>query len=378
MEVLYDPTEEPRHWLSVVELHNTLYRHAFVLPEMSPGEPSTPRRSKRVCVTPATSSSMTSTSATSTPRKQSSAKLAHPSKLHSKDLTAATFVFYVKECIKKACEGRSAQIAHVIEDPFGSPTGAVPFDPDATPKGRSRAASPSRYVPRYGVGIKGKAVSRSTTHMEPPGITLSHLRRSPPLAELARRTVKAEARRRAKERRAQEAAGSAPKKSVKSKHEDESQKAKRLFSFALRTLREEGAIVLGIMPSRTLVDLDVNLSSFWSSQTPTEDYTMTNTTMSSDASVRSSSPPLTPPANNEDAYLPVTPSLLSSPVLDAFKHCFQKKGGKGGISAKDVLSRLRLDERWEKLGLWAVEDTLRLLEAGEKVCNMGRGEWGLM
>jgi len=74
----------------------------------------------------------------------------------------------------------------------------------------------------------------------------------------------------------------------------------------------------------------------------------------------------------------VTPSLLSLPVLEAFQRCFRKKAKKGGISANDVLRRMQLDERWEKLGVWDVEGALRLLEEREKVCSMGREEWGLM
>ncbi|KZO91050.1 hypothetical protein CALVIDRAFT_368199 [Calocera viscosa TUFC12733] len=375
IETLRDPTEEPRHWLQVSELHRTLYHQPFVMPSL-PREVSTPKRAKGLCDVPTTDSSVADRSEASSPLKSSLA-LRHPSKLRSKQLTAETFLVYMKACLMVACEGSAVPESKSFEDPLATPTRAPAYDQDATPKAYVVPSSPSRYVPRYGGRATGKCVARTAMHAEPSGMAVSSLRRVEPLSILARRIVKAEARRRGKQHDAGEKAGSDQLKSSKSKRDNEAQKAKRLFSWALRKLRQEGSIVLGVMPARALVDVDINLSSLWKSQALDGGSILSSAT-SVDLSHGSNSPPLSPPLINEETYLPVTPSLLSLHVLEAFKHCMRKKGKKKGVSASDILSRMKLDERWEYLGVWHIDETLQCLEGEERVCQMGGEEWALI
>ncbi|KZT62454.1 hypothetical protein CALCODRAFT_489816 [Calocera cornea HHB12733] len=373
IDTVHDPTAEPRHWLRVRQLHATLYRQLFVIPPLPVGGGHTLDNAKVSHAVPTAGSLGVNSSQPSSPVKPSM-KLCHPSKVKSQYLTAEVFLLYVKDCIKMACEHSSVSWNDNPVDALSTKKNVAQCDADTVPKLCAAPTSSSRYLPRHGTLDVGACLSRTTAGVESPGITLSSLRRISPLAMLAKRVVHAEARRRGRQQGTGEHAGSVRESPPTLSREEDVRKAKRLFSWALRKLRQEGSIVLGIVTPKALVEIDTNLSVPWSSTASNQEFSTTSINLSA----RPDFPPLSPPSDNEETYLPVTPALLSSHLLEAFKYCLLKKGKKKGVSMRDLLSRMHCDERWEYLGAWNIEETLKVLEQEEKVCKMGGDEWTLI
>ncbi|ETW78100.1 hypothetical protein HETIRDRAFT_107707, partial [Heterobasidion irregulare TC 32-1] len=178
-----------------------------------------------------------STSAASSPTKSihdpsSPPRLRHPSRLHSRDLTANTFRIYLKHYMDNAPphdEPRGADLSSESDsDAFapttptkrGRGTGARPrFMDECTPRARKVArgdpaptspGGPSR-TPRAGrLAAREDAAAAGGSPLL-LGFTLSYLRRVPELAVLAQRVVRAEARRREKAARGASASSGAGK-----------------------------------------------------------------------------------------------------------------------------------------------------------------------
>ena len=268
------------------------------------------------------------------------------------------------------------------------------------------------------------------------GFTLSHLRRVPELSLLARRVIAADAHRREKEERkkAREQAsqskgkGKAPttSSSSSSSRPRDTQGptgliVKKLFKQAIRTLFQEGDIVLwsGTVRPLPAPSLDPMLpvssaSQLWKANTSTS----TTSSAISSASTSSRSRPsyeewddevLSDPQPNEEAYVPLTPAYFSRVLEDAIRSMVQEKMTKAKgphgertpkLASKSIVERLReqekergagpppgptkeelltwlrhSDERWARVGEWTVQEALDWGRREGRLWCIGRGRW---
>ncbi|KAI6019902.1 hypothetical protein F5J12DRAFT_814028 [Pisolithus orientalis] len=394
--------DEADHWIRVVELHKSKYSLAapFVIP--SPTEPIRDNVDRQYTDDTSVSSTRVAHNAGSYalasrgPPPQARAplspgpsiycvlyapskiKLRHPSRLRSCDLTSNIFRLHLK---------------HYMDNVRVNP------QPDLSHNHRKKQASHLQRTPMmqrmdYDCDTYGDLSPMS----EPPhGFTLSHLRR------LAARVVRAEARRRAKveqsetRRRAKTqpamlSTGAASAVStgnsirVPTSKRDASPrdpfraKKKRLFEWALARLYEEGGIVLWDGPVHPL-PLPVSTSeartenSLWSESASSKSSTSAISVPLTSVSVSRTSGRgteeedmneyLSDPQPNEDAYVSLTPELLSTYVEEAATALKRGKGRGGGRrepTPEEVAAYLRrTDARWARVGAWAVKEALEAL-----------------
>ncbi|KAG0704963.1 hypothetical protein DFH29DRAFT_325765 [Suillus ampliporus] len=339
------------------------------------------------------------TSAPSSPVKPGSTdppKLRHPSRLHTRDLTENTFRLYLKHYMDHA----PAVVPDwdVCDDTFSTPTKRPRVQFDQTPKARKVCTTHDR-TPRASV-VDDSALTG------PTGFTLSHLRRVPELALLASRVVHAEAKRRARAEREAEKAKSAQtqKASLKSAHASSSKttnahsqtrtkpsdaprvKMKRLFSWAVLKLYEEGSIVLwdksaSLLPGTISMPRYPgfgNTNELWKTANSTTSFSTANnsvfstanSTIFSSASASSSKFVMSeedaylsdPPMDEEDeVYVSVTPTLLAGPIRDIMRA--KGIGGRNAkVKAEEITRCLRRgDARWARVGAWAVEEAMEVI-----------------
>jgi hypothetical protein len=318
-------------------------------------------------------------------------KLRHPSRLHTRDLTENTFRLYLKHYMDHAPITSSSRTSDldVNDDPFTTPTKrhCIHFY-DQTPKARTTYTACDR-TPR------GSAPANTTSGNSPTsGFTLSHLRRVPELALLAGRVVHAETKRRARAEKETQKSKAEASKSLKSGFNAPAQtktrlKIKRIFSWAVLKLYEEGSIVLWDgpvcpLPVPILVPLqtDTNTDGLWKTANSTTSFSTANSslfstansTMFSSTSVSSSkfivseedaylSDP--PPHEEEEAYVSLTPELLAGPVREAMRaKGVRGKGKSAKMGAEEITAYLRRgDERWARVGAWAVEEAMEIVLA---------------
>ena len=257
------------------------------------------------------------------------------------------------------------------------------------------------------------------------GYTLSHLRRVPELSLLARRVVKADARRQAKEER-QKSRSSRPRSGAETavpsqtarKTEDVTTgvTTKRLFKQAIRTLFSEGDIVLWHGPVRPLPtpSLDPLLplpssSALWKANTSTAS---TATSMSSSRYDEwDEDEQLSDPSPSEEAYVPLTPAyferVLEGAIRSMMTEAASSRADHGestpkankrrqpipfieqlhareqscpapppGPTKAELLAWLRdNDERWARVGEWAVEEALQYGKREGRLWCVGKGRW---
>ena len=276
------------------------------------------------------------------------------------------------------------------------------------------------------------------------GFTLSHLRRVPELVLLAARVVRAEARKRDKTDREKErgsshsripsstsaSAGpnggrdgnenrSTPTSRTGAAADPPPKKMKRLFSWAVVKLYEEGSIVLWdgdvrplpVPPPPVLEGGDLGGSGLWKgddtrstlgdpsvscsrSYAPLMSVLYSSSASASlyshyhaprrphrggddehDVLVRDADADADPgyvsdPGVDEEAYVPLTARLLAGYVKEAVGALRRGRGGRasGGVkepTPEDILAYLRrTDGRWARVGVWAVEEALGVLRAG--------------
>ena len=260
------------------------------------------------------------------------------------------------------------------------------------------------------INASDESVPRASLESSPTfGFTLSHLRRVPELALLASRVVRAEARRREKAEKVEASErtkattdskshnGAVPflnrSNSVRTQVSKQNSaqagdpycaKMKRLFGWALVRLYEEGSIVLWDGPMHPLpMPLSEPENSLWSTG---ESSTISSISVSASASLFSSAATnpsahqdaangyLSDPQPNEEAYVPLTPELLSTYVRDAVISLKRGRGKqRGGRASKEggagreptaeaIVAYLhRTDARWARVGVWAVEEALEAL-----------------
>jgi hypothetical protein len=193
------------------------------------------------------------------------------------------------------------------------------------------------------------------------GYTLSHLRRVPELSSLARRVVRVEAKRRAKE-----ATGKHLEKHVKSKDENSDAKMQRLFMWALRKLREEGSIVLWDGPVRSSNEFEEGRRTLWkcSSSDVDRGFSMSGVVRGEEANEE-----LSDPQEEEEAYIPLTPQYLAEHVEGVVRVL-------EGASKGEITRFLRRsDDRWGRVGEWVVEEAIKLLKDDGRVWHVGCGKW---
>ncbi|KAH9941773.1 uncharacterized protein BXZ73DRAFT_41804 [Epithele typhae] len=300
---------------------------------------------------------------------------------------------------------------------------------------KENTATPARsLLPDPDTDAESEAESESDDD-EVYGFTLSHLRRVPELALLSRRVVKAEARRRAKENHHKEKEKSqrsqakpVPPISGSSRSAPPSDPpiaaaVKRLFKQAIRTLFTDGDIVLWEGPVRPL---PLQLSLVPSASLPLSSglwKTHSSTLSSISAASSRSRPvydewdedePLSDPPPHEEAYIPLTSMYFArvlesairtimdaatAPALGCYadertptKKCARRQpislieklraeertgtGVLAGPTKGELLVWLRnSDERWARVGEWAVEEALKWGEKEGRLWCVGRDRW---
>ncbi|KAG5642466.1 hypothetical protein DXG03_002744 [Asterophora parasitica] len=400
-------------------------------------EPSTPSTvlsmASTAFSTPSTASSISSTAKSLTSQAMSPQRLRHPSRLHSRDLNGNTFRIYVKHYMDRISISQPIPSGYDDSD-YESDANALPEFP-ATPTKRKHAAAACDETPRPGPSTATASTrtprpriqrlsfggplspqSRSTsdastfTHEDPTmaGFTLSYLRRAPELADMAKRVVKAVAKRRLREERkeAKEAAAAFPPPAQPSKSQSQAEHAanfgprvKRLFQSTVVQLLREGSIVLWDGPVRSLLP-SLNLPEGQGQITVNTGLWKANvTSVSADNTVFSSigrksfeedeeALELSDPEEGEEAYVPVSPQFLAVVVEGAIGKLAKVGGSHGGASkgrgarsgatTEGISAYLRKDDRWRYLNEWNVVEALDVLKIEGKVRSSGKERWELI
>lgn len=353
---------------------------------------------------------------------------------------------------------------------------------DLTPRPPRQMESSDKTTPRVQPRKKGDESDMDEDEEEEGGsastglrgYTLSHLRRVPELALLARRVVEAEYKRRAKEQRKKQkeeqlsksqhtstskshsssssyslshsrtsyastssshrhASGSTPTTARSTsvalgkgkEGEPIGAKMKRLFRYAVRQLYEEGSIVLWDGPVRppprrftpiprpsftssdVKIESETNVSSgrLWkmgssasASVSMAGDGTMTSVGSASMAVTERSLleddlDELSDPPAQEEAYIPLTSPYLAKIIEQAiseimsrsYSHSQARSHGYGyvkkgppppGPTVDEIVRYLhRKDERWARVGEWAVKEALEWGRESGRVWCIGNGRW---
>jgi hypothetical protein len=253
------------------------------------------------------------------------------------------------------------------------------------------------------------------------GLTVSHLRRVPVLAELARKVVKvqelcvrknlekqmvkgkdgstATSGKMSSSHRSGSGGGSGPVAKL-SRHQVDA-KVKRLFRSTIVHLFNEGSIVLYDGPARALpgkgenTNMGDDCSALWNADTTTSTSTVTTTTAAGLSSVSGISSAtsqsqsqsqsldgyISDPPPDEECYISLTPQYLASHIEHVLASYMTRNRGVlrhagAGLTKEDILSSLRKsDGRWERLGEWAVADALVWLKEEGRAYTPEKGRW---
>ncbi|KAJ7213816.1 hypothetical protein B0H12DRAFT_369750 [Mycena haematopus] len=385
--------DEPKHWIAVGTLHRTHYyiEEPFVLPVRSAPASHIPTStdSKTVSV-PTTPSSSSSTP--SSPLK-SPHKLRHPSKLHTRDLTDNAFRIYLKHYMDYADDVQP--LVPEPSTPTKSSRNALP-PTDETPRPHDR--TPQRIVPLD-----------FTRPFAPPdstrGYTLSYLRRVPELALMAKRVVKAEAKRRARDaqKRAKEAKPGGPSKKPTQAMVNDQQKLhprmKRLFNWGILQLVKEGDVIPWEGPVRPCpreeTHVDPDSSALWKINS-SNSTVGGNSTLFSSASIAEGDEDegvLSDPEPGEEAFVSLTPSTLATVVENAIGTFVARATARAqaskdpnrarvrapaaGPTVSEIVSLLKSDDMWRNLSEFTVKEALTLLQAEGRAWTMGGDRWEL-
>ncbi|KAI0754434.1 hypothetical protein C8Q80DRAFT_1139061 [Daedaleopsis nitida] len=459
--------DEASHCVNVAELHRTSYYPPDAMPPFVPPlppkpnasasqypsssrpsspskrgvtqEPSTPAsiRSAAPSTTTSPGTSVGTASPTSTTGEEPKVpRLRHPSRLHTRDLTANTFRIYVKHYMDNAPPPARTRRGHHTrsESPSPTPRMSQRRTPEAlTETDRTAVDStprPSRSfrlavdrTPRASLGPSVESEDEDEDDLleddgQMYGYTLSHLRRVPELGLLARRVIKADSHRRAKEERKKAKPRESGSKPIPTAATPSSHKlgdsptgpaVKRLFRQAIRTLFSEGDIVLWSGPVRPLPDpaLEPTIPAscaLWKA----------NSSIASAMSSRSGisyeewddDEVLSDPTPGEEAYVPLTPAYFSRVLEGAIRAVMAETSKAGDATPKakasrtgtSLIERLRAhektvgpppgptkdellawlrnsDERWERVGEWTVEEGLMWGKREGRLWCVGKGRW---
>ncbi|KAH9060993.1 hypothetical protein EDB87DRAFT_1560925 [Lactarius vividus] len=438
IERCHGPGVELDHWRRVITLHEKHYfvPEKFVVPSSSTvafGAQDVPRTPKSAAVnvplsisTPSTHSTPSS-SASLSPQNSSRdpslpPRLRRPSRLHSRDLTENTFRIYVKHFMdnlrylnfdSQSCRSDSDSDTNsaVIEQTPKTPTKQSPttFD-ERTPRLRRRADALCTPRPPYHhvLRVRRSSFCDGDEGRALVGCTLSFLLRVPELAALARRVVEAEARRRDKTKRPQSGAANpdstaTKRKGLASSTEGSTPKVKRLFSWAIRKLYQDGSIILWdgpiLSPPGPHAVLD---SSMLYRSTLLDDSCRSSTTLRLGSQPADHTEDLSDPPSDEEAYASLSTPYLAMQVERAIRsftalQTRQKREAENaflgpavarrrhlplpGPTADDITTHLkREDDRWKRITTWAVQEALEWLRDNGRVWCVsedGGGRWEL-
>ncbi|KAI0346480.1 hypothetical protein BDW22DRAFT_1352573 [Trametopsis cervina] len=485
LTICSNATDEPRHWLAVLELHETWYNAAhttpFIIPDPPaaaiagpsqfhsdaekherarspanvepPPEPVSPSKASVASSAPSTPSSIASNHHSS----QSPFRLRHPSRLHSRDLTANTFRIYVKHYMdnaptemRKGAAQRQESFYESSEDEDGTWAKQEPATP-TKPRNHDRLSDitprPTRIAnmdetPRRQVRSSSRSLPCATKGQnidEVLGYSLSHLRRVPELALMAKRVVEAEAKRRAKDERKKPGDGGGDRKvkvtsksqrqssanrtsnalsvikstsvalGKSSEGEPTSAKMKRLFRYAIRQLYEDGSIVmwdgsarphprpLAPIPQPSFLGRPAaetyhisDASRLWRNSVSTIGDVTTSSSISSASQYGPTDDlgDVSDPPPEEESYIPLTPQYLAKiiehaivdimsrpPPLTSRSHR-PKAPPRPGPTVPEVVAYLhKRDERWAHVGEWAVKEALEWGREQGRLWCIGDGRW---
>jgi len=254
------------------------------------------------------------------------------------------------------------------------------------------------------------------------GCTLSFLLRVPELVTLASRVVQAEVRRREKTGQSQEAVASntlsssaRKSKTPASSTEGTVPKAKRLFSWAIRKLYQDGSIILwdgpalSVLEPRTALDSSMLYRSSQGNNNTNERRSSAVSSRSRFAASRHGTQlaadyieDLSDPPSDEEAYASLSTAYLATQVEQAIRSLTaQQTRRKGetentflgpavsrrrllplpGPTKEDITTHLkRRDDRWKRINGWAVQEALEWLKDNGRawcVSEDGGGRWEL-
>ncbi|KAF9262164.1 hypothetical protein L218DRAFT_1078155 [Marasmius fiardii PR-910] len=390
--------EQPVHWKHVLSLHKSYYLSSepFTIPTAPnpmPESEVTPQTLSHPSPCTSTAPSPTKSTASS---QQSPRKLRHPSRLHSRDLTAITFRIYVKHYMDNY-----SSIAHaesnddeneVTSSAIGTPTKGLHRSTYS-----ERTPRPSRSIP---VDLPNRH-SSSKLHPDPAssnlrGFTLSFLRRVSELSDMAHKVVRAEAKRRAREIKKKEKHGN--KTSASSSRQDQTElsvKMKRLWRTTIIQLAREGSIVLWNGPVYPIASAQQTsttgnpwregstLSSFdLASSTIHEGTFLFSATGNNSRLEEEEDVVISEPEPDEESYVSLTPRYFAIEVEKAIKvlwKCKQQTGSTSlGPTKQRILSFLRRDGMWEQVGEWNVEEALEVLREEGRAWVNDYGVWDLV
>jgi hypothetical protein len=222
---------------------------------------------------------------------------------------------------------------------------------------------------------------------------------------MARRVVKAEAKRRLREERkkAKEVTNSRAQNHAKTKSTTTSQildndkiapKMKRLFKWAVVRLLGDGSIVLWDGPVHACQKMSSSHASLWKTNTTTSNPTMDadSTILSTISEVAHSANEeedrenieLSDPELQEEAYVPLSPSYLAEHVakaIDVLTTDVETTANRirrpPQSTMQGILAYLKNDDRWRFIGEWNVEEALQVLKNEKRAWCVEKGRWEL-
>ena len=321
-------------------------------------------------------------------------KLRHPTKVHKRDLTVNTLKIYLKDYMDNQ--------PHANGDRTTLESSAITSDLST----ERRRISTDALMPRPAFENRTMPVSfpepiqkpRKRRKIDPEagirGLTMSYLRRVPELGLLAERIGAAEDKKKRREvRRAREEAKSR-EYSIPPKTEDiksrinPGERTKRLFRQAIIKLCDEGSAILWDGPRRVWGAEQDYGSHLWHTNT-TIDATASSVEVSNTGGnpylEGSQDHEISEPDPKEESYVSLTPALLGKYVEKAIEEiCSRKEKVRGpghwgpkGPTLPEILSRLKADGRWRRIGECAVVEALQWLKDEERVWEVGGGHWEL-
>lgn len=268
---------------------------------------------------------------------------------------------------------------------------------------------PHDHTPRRIVPLDFTRAPGPTTDDAMRGFTLSYLRRVPELALMAKRVVKAEAKRRAraahkKAKEAKEGGTSKKPAVVTTAMVNDQQKLhprmKRLFGWAILQLVKEGDIISWegrVRPClpRSGAHADPDTSALWKMNS-SNSTAGGNSTVFSSASISEDDEDegeLTDPESGEEAFVSLTPAFLAAKVEDAIATLISRSTARAqastapnrprirapaaGPTVHEILSFLKNDDMWRNLSEFTVNEALTFLKNEGRAWTVGGNRWEL-
>lgn len=372
-------------------------------------------------------------------------RLRHPSRLRSRDLTESTFRIYVKhfmDNLRYLNFGPRPSETDLEEDSDDMDSIAAAIDKTPMTPTKKRSAPGDEYTPRLSCRASALLTPRPRPRPSPAsrldrgghgddneaamGCTLSFLLRVPELSNLARRVVQAEMRRREKTRQSQAQAQaqsgvvsvgiSREQRRVASSSsttEGSLPKVKRLFSWAIRKLYQDGSIIIwdGSALSVSVLEPHMALDSSALYRSSRIDNTAHSSSGGPSSRLFSrhggiqqpaaddSMEDLSDPPSDEEAYASLSTAYLATQVERAIRsltalQTTRRQGTNENTYMGPAVSRRRLlplpgptkeditthlkrgDDRWKRINGWAVQEALEWLRDNGRVWHVSEDDGG--